>query len=148
MACKICDRSKLVSCKNSRRECIKICWDRTKQEWYNLLTSTAQDKNQKIGHHNKNKKYFKFICWNLPSIFDFFFNCGWTFRESKSNKSFQIWWISETRRLVSILRLWFLISSPQIRQSEARCRTWISVRLISLPWKEKKQRLVLMRKKK
>ena len=64
-------------------------------------------------------------------------------------KSFQIWWISETKRLVSTLRLWSSTSSLQIRQSEARCWTWISMRLIKLfwPWKEKRQRLVLMRKK-
>ena len=58
--------------------------------------------------------------WNLPSFFYFFLNCGWTFGESNSNKSLQIWWISETRRLVSTLRLWPLILSPQMRQSEAR----------------------------
>ena len=48
LACKIFDRSKLVMCKNySRRECVKICWDLTKQEWYFLLTSTGQEsKNQ------------------------------------------------------------------------------------------------------
>ena len=69
-----------------------------------------------------------------------FFNGGWTFGE---------FWISETKQLVSTLRLWSSISSPQIRQSEARCWTWISIRLIKLfwPWKEKRQRLVLMRKK-
>ena len=46
--------------------------------------------------------------WNLPSFFDFFFfqYCGWTFGESNSNKSFQIWRVSETRRLVSTLPLW------------------------------------------
>ena len=78
-----------------------------------------------------------------------FFNCGWTFGESNNNKSFQIWWISQTKPLVSTLRLWSSISSPQIRQSEARCWTWISIRLIKLfwPWKEKWQRLVLLRKK-
>ena len=48
------------------------------------------------------------------------------------NKSFQIWWISETRLLLSTsldLRLWSLILLPQIRQSEERCWTWISIRL-------------------
>ena len=51
--------------------------------------------------------------------------------------------------IVSTLRLWSLISSPQIRQSEARCWTWISVRLIKLFWqkREKRQRLALTRKK-
>ena len=51
-------------------------------------------------------------------------------------------------QVVSTLRLWSPISSPQIRQSEARCCTWISIRLINLFWpsKEKRQRLVLMRK--
>ena len=37
MACKIFDRSKLVPSKNSRRECVRICGDRTKQEWYYVL---------------------------------------------------------------------------------------------------------------
>ena len=71
------------------------------------------------------------------------------FGESNNIKSFQIWWISETKRLVPTLHLWSSISSPQIRQSEARCWTWISIRLIKLfwPWKEKRQRLVLKRKK-
>ena len=47
MACKIFDRSKLVPCKNSLGESVKICWDRTKQDWYYLLTSTGQEsKNQ------------------------------------------------------------------------------------------------------
>ena len=85
---------------------------------------------------------FAFFLW-------LFFNGGWTFGESSNIKSFQIWWISETKRLVSTLRLWSSISSPQIRQSEARCWTWISRRLIKLfwPWKEKRRRLVIMRKK-
>ena len=91
-------------------------------------------------HHLQLK--FAFFLW-------LFFNCGWTFGESNNNKSFQIWWISETKRLVSTLCLWSSISSPQIRQSEARCWTWISLRLIKTfwPWKEKGQRLVLMWKK-
>ena len=47
MACKIFDRSKLLPCKNSLRESVKICWDHTKQGWYYLLTSTGQEsKNQ------------------------------------------------------------------------------------------------------
>ena len=85
---------------------------------------------------------FAFFLW-------VFLNCGWTFGESNNNESFQIWWISETKQLVSTLRLWSSISSPQIQQSEARCWTWISIRLAKLfwPWKEKKERLVLMRKK-
>ena len=85
---------------------------------------------------------FAFCLW-------LFFNGGWTFGESSKIKSFQIWWIPETKRLVSTLCLWSSISSPQIRQSEARCWTWISIRLIKLfwPWKEKRQRLVLMRRK-
>ena len=87
--------------------------------------------------------------WNLPSFFDCFFTGGWTFWESNSIKSFQIWWISETKRLVSTLRLWSSISSPQIRQSEARCWTWISIRLIKLfwPWKEKKAKDCINAKK-
>ena len=85
---------------------------------------------------------FAFFLW-------LFFNGGWTFGESSNIKSFQIWTISETKRLVSSLRLWSSISSPQIRQSEAKCWTWISIWLIKLfwPWKEKRQRLVLMQKK-
>ena len=86
---------------------------------------------------------FAFFLW-------LFFNCGWTFGESNSNKSFQIWWIAETKRLVSTLRfIWSSISSPQIRQNEARCWTSISIRLIKLfwPWKETRQSLVIMRKK-
>ena len=68
-------------------------------------------------HHLQLK--FAFFLW-------LFFNCGWTFRESNNNKSFQIWWISETKRLVSTLRfIWSSISSSQIRQSGARCWTWI-----------------------
>ena len=39
MACKIFDRNKLVPRKNSLRESVTICWDRTKQDWYYLLTS-------------------------------------------------------------------------------------------------------------
>ena len=87
--------------------------------------------------------------WNLPSFFDCLFRGGWTFGESNNIKSFQIWWISETKWLVSILPLWSSISSPQIRQNEARCWTWIYIRLLKLfwPWKEKRQRLILMRKK-
>ena len=52
---------------------------------------------------------FAFFLW-------LFFNGGETFGESNNIKSFQIWWISETKRLVSTLRLWPPISSPQIRQ--------------------------------
>ena len=78
-----------------------------------------------------------------------FVNGGWTFGESNDVKSFQIWWISETELFVSTLRLSSSTSSSQIRQSEVRCRTWIFTRLIKLfwPWKETRQRLVLMRKK-
>ena len=47
MACKIFDRSKLVPCKNSLIESVKICWDHTKQDRYYLLASTGQEsKNQ------------------------------------------------------------------------------------------------------
>ena len=90
-----------------------------------------------------------FISWKLPTSFEFFFNYGWTFGESNNNKYFQIWWISETKLLVYTLRLWSLTLSPQIRQSEARCWTWISITLLKLfwPWKEIRQRLLLMRKK-
>ena len=44
----------------------------------------------------------------------------WTFGESNSNKSLQICWVSETRQLVSTLRLRSLILSPQIRLRETR----------------------------
>ena len=88
--------------------------------------------------------------WNLSSFFEFFY-CGWTFEESNNNKPFQIWWTSETKRLVikSTLRIWSLILSPQIRQSEARCWTWLSIRLITLfwPWKEKKAKARINAKK-
>ena len=70
---------------------------------------------------------FAFFLW-------LFFNGGWTFGESNNIKSFQIWWISETKWLVSILPLWSSISSPQIRQNEARCWTWIYIRLLKLFW--------------
>ena len=47
---------------------------------------------------------FAFFLW-------LFFNGGWTFGESSNIKSFQIWWISETKPLVSTLRLWSSISA-------------------------------------
>ena len=47
MACKICDSSKLVPGKSSRRECMKISWNCTKQDWYHLLTSTGQESKTK-----------------------------------------------------------------------------------------------------
>ena len=49
---------------------------------------------------------FAFFLW-------LFFNGGWTFEESNNIKSFQIWWISETKQFVSTLRLWSSISSPR-----------------------------------
>ena len=52
--------------------------------------------------------------WNLPSFFlcFFFFSILWmNIGESNSNKSFQIWRVSETRRLVSTLPSWPLILS-------------------------------------
>ena len=59
--------------------------------------------------------------WNLPSFFDYFFFILWMkIGESISNKSFQIWRVSETRRLVSTLPLWPLILSPKIRLRENR----------------------------
>ena len=91
--------------------------------------------------------------WDLPSFFDCFLTVDehldnpTTLNLSRlvnfRNKA------ARAKRLLLILRLWSSISSPQIRQSKARCWTWISIRLITLfwPWKEKRQRLVLMRKK-
>ena len=63
------------------------------------------------------------------------------------NKSFQIWWISETRRLVIYLALMIFNFIP------ANSAKWgemleISIRLIKLFWPcEERQRLVLMQKK-
>ena len=71
--------------------------------------------------HHLQLKFASFLC------FFFFLISGWTFGKSNSNKSFHICWISETRRLVSNLRLWSPILSPQIRQSEAKCWKWISI---------------------
>ena len=88
--------------------------------------------------------------WNLPSFFDCFLTVDEHLENPTTlNLSRLVNFSSETKRLVSTLRLWSSISAPQIRQSEARCWTWISIRLIKLfwPWKEKRQRLVLMRKK-
>ena len=88
-------------------------------------------------------KYIILYSWKLPSSFEFFLtmNLHQIFPDLMNlrNKAVSIY----------TLRLWSLILSPQIRQSEARCWTWISIRLIKLfwPWKEKRQRLVLMRKK-
>ena len=66
------------------------------------------------------------------------FNGEWTFGESNKfrNKAVSIY-----------LALMIFNFIPQIRQSEARCWTWISIRLIKLfwPWKEKRQRLVMTR---
>ena len=91
--------------------------------------------------HHLQLKFASFLC--------LFLNCGWTFGESNSNKSFQIFWISETKRLVSNLRLWSPILSPQIRQSEAKCWKWIFINTLKrlIPWKKKRQRLVSMGKK-
>ena len=81
---------------------------------------------------------FAFLLW-------LFFNSGWTFGESNNIKSFQIWWISETKRLVSTLRLWSSISAKWGEMLDVN----ILIRLIKLfwPWKEERQRLVLMRQK-
>ena len=91
--------------------------------------------------------------WNLPSFFDCFLTADEHLENPTTlNLSRLVNFRNEAARakwLVLILRLWSSISSPQIRQSKARCWTWISIRLITLfwPWKEKRQRLVLMRKK-
>ena len=55
---------------------------------------------------------------NLPSFFDFFSTVDERLENSTVNKFFQIWWISETMRLVTTLRSWSLIVSPQISQSD------------------------------
>ena len=78
-----------------------------------------------VFNEQRNTSFTVEIC--LFSLFFFFLICGWTFGKSNSNKSFQICWISETKRLVSYLRLWSPILSPQIRQSEAKCWKWISI---------------------
>ena len=80
--------------------------------------------------------------WNLPSFFD----CFLTVDEHLENPTtINLSRFGEFQKqsglvIVSTLRLWSSISSPQIRQSEVRCWTWISIRLIKLfwPWKEKK----------
>ena len=77
-----------------------------------------------VFNEQRNTSFTVEIC--LVSLF-FFLICGWTFGKSNSNKSFHICWISETKRLVSNLRLWSPILSPQIRQSEAKCWKWISI---------------------
>ena len=173
MACKIFDRSKLVPSKNSRRECVKICGDRTKQEWYYVLLTRIKNSSNLLIFL---LCFFVVSCWLHASGAFFaccrtcnvlilshimsacsmssestsftvgicllsliFFNCGWTFGESNNNKSFQILWISKAKRLVSTLRLWSLILSPQIQQSEARCWTWISIWLITCFGLEKKK---------
>ena len=85
--------------------------------------------------------------WNLPSFFD----CLLTVDEHLENPAtLKLSRFGEfQKQSVSTLRLSSSTSSPQIRQSEVRCRTWIFTRLIKLfwPWKETRQRLVLMRKK-
>ena len=69
------------------------------------------------------------------------------------NNYFQIWWISETRRLVSTLelRLRSLILSPRIRQSEHEARCWtlnIPKTVTKLTLKRKKVNTVINAKKK
>ena len=87
--------------------------------------------------------------WDLPC----FFYCFLTVDEHLENAT-----TLSVSRLVNLrnkavsiyVALMILKFHPlQIRQSEAKCWTWISIRLIKLfrPWKEKRQRLVLMRKK-
>ena len=84
--------------------------------------------------------------WVLPSFFD----CFLTVDEHLENPAtLNLSRFGEFQKQSgSTLRSWSSISSVQIRQSEARCWTWISMRLIKLfwPWKDKRQRLVLMRK--
>ena len=85
--------------------------------------------------HHLQLKFASFLC--------LFLNCGWTFGESNSNKSFQIFWISETKRLVSNLRLWSPILSLQIRQSETKRWKWIFINTL----KEKKAKARINGKK-
>ena len=85
--------------------------------------------------------------WHLKFAFFLwlFFNGGWTFGESSNIKSFQIWWISETKPLVSTLRLWSSISAKWGEMLDVNIHKTNNV--VLAPWKEKRQRLVLMRKK-
>ena len=85
--------------------------------------------------HHLQLKFASFLC--------LFLNCGWTFGESNSNKSFQIFWISETKWLVSNLRLWSPILSLQIRQSETKRWKWIFINTL----KEKKAKARINGKK-
>ena len=85
--------------------------------------------------HHLQLKFASFLC--------LFLNCGWTFGESNSNKSFQIFWISETKRLVSNLRLWSPILSLEIRQRETKRWKWIFINTL----KEKKAKARINGKK-
>ena len=79
--------------------------------------------------------------WNSHSFFDCFLTVDEHLENPTTlNLSGQIWWISEAKQLVSTLRLWSSISSPQIRQSEARCWTRISIRQIKLFWLWKRKK--------
>ena len=152
MACKIFDRSKLVPCKNSRTECMKISWNRTKQERYHLLTSRTRIKDQAtITRLKSSSNLINFSCFGLPvhmefthlvlslvaivptrlkynpdyqrsmsskihhlqlkfsfpSFLFFFLNVDERLENPTENKSFQIWWISEIRRLMVSIVLGF-----------------------------------------
>ena len=158
MTCKIFDRSKLVPCKNSLIESVKICWDHTKNglvlpiNFYrtrikepviitrikscsnlliflfvffvlfradlahlvlSLLAVVPAILSQIISACSMSIVKYIIYTWNLLLSL-MFFNGRWTFGESNNIKSFQIWWISETKRVVSTLCLWSSISSPQI----------------------------------
>ena len=80
---------------------------------------------------------FAFFLW-------LFFNGGWTFGESSNIKSFQIWWISETKPLVSTLRLWSSISAKWGKMLDVNIH---KTNKVVLALKRKRQRLMLMRKK-
>ena len=76
MACKIFDTSKLSPCKNSRRESVYENFVEIVQNRNG--TPTAKDKNQRTSHHNKNKKYFKFIYFLVCLFFFVLFRVDFT----------------------------------------------------------------------
>ena len=86
--------------------------------------------------------------WNLPSFFDCFLTVDEHLENPTTLNLSRL--VNFRNKAVSIyLALMIFNFIPANSASEARCWTWISIRLIKLfwPWKEKRQRLVLMRKK-